>query len=206
MTPPAWPRQPLSRRHAALVLAAMLLPPAARAAREPENPIAGVRFEPRLQLGGQALQLNGTGLRAAAWLKGYAAALYLAQRADSAEAVVALPGPKRLQLRLLLDVPAAEFVKAFRKGLERNHPPALQARLAERGERFVALLQPLGEVKKGSTVNLDFLPGQGLLFWHNGRQLGAPIPGDDFYGALLRVFIGEHVSDERLRAGLLGRS
>ena len=171
----------------------------------PLNPIGGVRFEPQLQLAGQVLLLNGTGLRAVLWLKGYAAGLYLGQRAASAEAVVAQPGAKRLQLRLLMDVPADEFIKAFHQGIERNNTPEMQASLAERAARFDALLHPLGEIHKGDTVNLDFVPGQGLLFWHNGRQVGAAIPGEDFYGALLRVFVGEHVSDERLRAGLLGK-
>ena len=171
----------------------------------PLNPIGGVRFEPQLQLAGQALLLNGTGLRAVLWLKGYAAGLYLGQRAANAEAVVAQAGAKRLQLRLLLDVPADEFIKAFHQGIERNNTPEMQASLAERAARFDALLHPLGEIHKGDTVNLDFVPGQGLLFWHNGRQVGAAIPGEDFYGALLRVFVGEHVSDERLRAGLLGK-
>ena len=171
----------------------------------PLNPIGGVRFEPQLQLAGQALLLNGTGLRAVLWLKGYAAGLYLGQHAASAEAVVAQAGAKRLQLRLLLDVPADEFIKAFHQGIERNNTPEMQASLAERAARFDALLHPLGEIHKGDTVNLDFVPGQGLLFWHNGRQVGAAIPGEDFYGALLRVFVGEHVSDERLRAGLLGK-
>ena len=171
----------------------------------PLNPIGGVRFEPQLQLAGQALLLNGTGLRAVLWLKGYAAGLYLGQRAANADAVVAQAGAKRLQLRLLMDVPADEFIKAFHQGVERNNPPEVQASLAERAARFDALLRPLGEIHKGDAVNLDFVPGQGLLFWHNGRQLGPAIPGEDFYGALLRVFVGEHVSDERLRAGLLGK-
>ncbi len=174
-------------------------------AAEPVNPIGGVRFEPQVQLGGQPLQLNGTGLRALRIFKAYAAALYLVQPAGSADAVVAQPGAKRLQIRLLWGVPAEEFIKAFHLGLERNSPPELQARLAERAARFDAMLQPLGKIKSGDTVNLDYLPGQGLLFWHNGRQLGAAIPGEDFYGALLRVFIGEQVSDERLRSGLLGK-
>ena len=169
------------------------------------NPIGGVRFEPQLQLAGQVLLLNGTGLRALLWVKGYAAALYLGQRAGSAEAALAQPGAKRLQLRLLIDVPAAEFVKAFRLGLERNNPPGEQARLAERAARFDALLKPLGELKQGDAVNLDYLPGQGLLFSRNGHQFGEVIPGEDFYAALLRVFVGEHVSDEPLRAGLLGK-
>ena len=205
---------------AALLLTPLLTPllalPLARAAdpptpahpthpAHPTNPIGGVRFEPQVQLAGQPLLLNGTGLRAVLFLKGYAAGLYLAQRAGDADTVVALPGAKRLQLRLLLDVPAADFVKAFHLGLERNNPAELQARLADRAARFDALLKPLGELKKGDLVNLDFLPGTGLQFWHNGRQLGEPIAGEDFYGALLRVFVGEHVSDERLRSGLLGR-
>ena len=171
----------------------------------PLNPIGGVRFEPQLQLAGQSLLLNGTGLRAVLWLKGYAAGLYLGQRAANADAVVAQAGAKRLQLRLLMDVPADEFIKAFHQGVERNNPPEVQASLAERAARFDALLRPLGEIHKGDAVNLDFVPGQGLLFWYNGRQLGSAIPGEDFYGALLRVFVGEHVSDERLRAGLLGK-
>ena len=187
----------------ALLLSALAGPVAGAAG--PVNPIGGVRFEPQLQLAGQALLLNGTGLRAVLWLKGYAAGLYLGQRAGNAESVLGQPGAKRLQLRMLMDVPAAEFVKAFHQGIERNNPPELQARLADRAARFDALLKPLGEVRKGDAVNLDYLPGQGLLFSYNGRQLGEPIPGEDFYTALLRVFVGEHVSDERLRSGLLGQ-
>ncbi|MBI3369050.1 MAG: chalcone isomerase family protein [Burkholderiales bacterium] len=62
----------------------------------------------------------------------------------------------------------------------------------------------LGEVKKGDLINLDFVPGQGLLFSRNGKLLGAAIPGEDLYGALLRCFIGEHPVDDKLKAGLLG--
>jgi len=201
------PRRRLALQTVPLLLCSFLLAaaPGQAQAAAPENPIAGVRFEPQVQLAGQALQLNGTGLRAVAWLKGYAAGLYLAQPAASPEVVVAQPGAKRLQLRLLMDVPVAEFVKAFHKGVERNTPADQQAGLAERMARFDALLQPLGKVKKGDLVNLDLLPGQGMLFWHNGRQLGPAIPGDDFYAALLRIFIGEHPVDDALKAGLLGQ-
>ena len=173
-------------------------------AAEPATRIAGVSFEPRITLAGQALQLNGSGLRAVAFLKGYAAALYLPQRAADADSVVAQRGAKRLQMKLLMDVPAAEFSKALHVGIARNLPAGQQGPLAERVGRFDALLQPLGQVRKGDLVNLDFVPGEGLQFWLNGRLLGPAIAGEDFYAAVLRVFIGEHVSDDRLRAGLLG--
>ena len=194
------------RHLATLGLLSMALagtPPAHAGA--PENPIAGVRFEPRAQLAGQALQLNGTGLRAVAWFKGYAAGLYLARPAATADDALAQPGAKRLQMRLLVDVPIGEFVKAFHKGVERNTPPAQHAGLAERMATFDGLLRPLGKVRKGDLVNLDLVPGQGMLFWLNGRQLGAAIPGDDFYAALLRIFLGDHPVDDKLKDGLLGR-
>ena len=194
------PRTPLT-----LVLAAALFAGLPARAAEPVNPIGGVRFEPQAQVAGQALQLNGTGLRALRIFKAYAAALYLPQRATTADAVVAQAGAKRLQIRMLWGVPAGEFVKAFDLGVKRNHPLEVQARLAERVARFDALLAPLGKIASGDTVNLDFQPGQGLVFSLNGRTVGAPIPGDDFYDALLRVFIGEQVSDDKLRAGLLGQ-
>lgn len=163
----------------------------------------GVDFERSLTLGGQPLVLNGAGVRAVAIFKGYAAGLYLPQRVRSADAATVQPGPKRLRMRLLRDVPAEEFVKAFHLGLERNSPGQGPA-LAERAQAFDKILQSIGTVRKSDEVLMDFLPGQGLLFSHNGRLLGAPISGDDFYSALLRVFLGEHVADERLRAGLLG--
>ena len=188
-----------------LLLAAALSFGVPAAVAEPANPIGGVRFEPQAQVAGQALQLNGTGLRALRIFKAYAAALYLSQKAGSADAVLALPGAKRLQIHMLWGVPATEFVKAFDLGVKRNHPPEVQARLAERVALFDALLAPLGKIASGDVVNLDFLPGRGLVFSLNGRTVGAPIPGEDFYAALLRVFIGELVSDDKLRAGLLGQ-
>ena len=167
--------------------------------------VEGVAFETGLQLGGQDLQLNGTGVRAVAWFKGYAAALYLVRHAASAEEVLALTGPKRLRMCMLAEVPVAEFIKAIHKGIGRNAPADRQAGLSERIERFDQLILPLGKVRKGDTVDLDFVPTQGLVFSHNGQQRGAPIAGDDFYDALLGIFIGPHPVDDALKAGLLGR-
>jgi len=195
----------LRRRWSAVFLGLALLAGVPAALAAPQNPIAGVRFDAQAQLAGQALQLNGTGLRAVAWLKGYAAGLYLAQPAASTDAVLAQGGAKRLQMRMLVEVPTAEFVKAFHKGVERNTPVAQHAGLAERMARFDALIQPLGKVRKGDLVNLDSVPGQGMQLSLNGKPLGAAIPGDDFYAALLRIFLGDKPVDDSLKAGLLGR-
>lgn len=168
--------------------------------------VEGQRFAGQVRLAGSDLVLNGTGVRAVAWFKGYAAGLYVPQRAQSAEDLLAEPGAKRLQLRMLQDVPPAEFVKALRKGMERNTPDADRAQMHDRVERFAALIMSAGKVKKGDVVDLDLDPSQGMLFSLNGTLRGDAIPGADFYAALLRAFIGDKPYDDRLKAGLLGRA
>ena len=204
---------PSARRHVLILLGAgtmALFSPLAPLAQAAEPPVRidNVSLDSRLQLGGQLLRLNGAGtfapLKAFAWVKGYVAALYLVDKAGSHEQVLASNGAKRLQMRMLLDVPVAEFVKAFHKGVGRNTPQDQQPALAERMERFDQMIRPLGKVLKGDAINIDYLPGRGMLLSHNGRELGAAIAGDDFYEALLGVFIGPKPVDDTLKAALLG--
>jgi hypothetical protein len=53
-------------------------------------------------------------------------------------------------------------------------------------------------------VDLDWLPGRGLQLSLNGKPRGAPIPGEDLYAALLRIFVGERPADPEMKIGLLG--
>ena len=116
-----------------------------------------------------------------------------------------MEGPKRLQMRMLHEVPAGEFVKAFRKGVQRNTAPDELPPLLARMDRFAALITAVGKVKKGDVVDLDLEPGRGTAFSLNGTLRGEPIEGGDFYAALLRSFIGDRPYDQKLKAGLLGQ-
>ncbi len=163
----------------------------------------GVQFDDRITLAGRELLLNGTGLRAAGWFKAYVAALYLPQRAGSAPEVLAQGGPKRVRLVLLVDAPAIELAKGFDKGVRRNsgaEVEVLRARLA----RMFELMESVGRVRQGDTVDLDFDPARGTTLSLNGKARGAPIAGDDFYAAVLRSFVGEHPYHKKLKSGLLG--
>ncbi|GMV46844.1 MAG: hypothetical protein AMXMBFR66_22420 [Pseudomonadota bacterium] len=170
----------------------------------PAAEIAGVDFVDRLRLAGTDLLLNGVGVRAVAWFKGYAAALYLTGRARSADEVVAQPGPKRLRLVMLMGAPASEFIKAFDKGVKRNVAEDQVAALEPRMAQFDAMLEGIGQVARGDIVDLDYEPGRGMTLAFNGIARGAAIPGADFYAGLLRAFVGDKPYDQRLRAGLLG--
>lgn len=191
----------LRRRHLLALSLSVCLPSAfAQATLEGQVFAAGVN------LGGQDLVLNGVGMRAVAWFKGYVAGLYLPARSGDADKAVAMPGPKRLQMRMLQDVPAAEFTKAIDKGFARNVPEARQPALDERRRAFDAQVNAVGSVKKGDVVDLDFVPASGMQFSLNGKPRGAPIPGDDFYAGVLLIFLGPKPVDPRLKSGLLGQA
>jgi hypothetical protein len=168
--------------------------------------IGGETFEATVKVAEAPLVLNGVGVRGVAIFNAYAAGLYLSARASTAAQVLATPGAKRLQIRMFVDVPAKEFVKAIDVGIERNTPPEQHPVLAERQARFAAQVNALGTVKKGDAVNLDFVPERGLVFTLNGKSQGDAIPGDDLYAAMLKIFVGDKPVDKRLKEGLLGGS
>jgi hypothetical protein len=194
---------PIRRR---TCLAALMFAPTALLAEEAPAEIAGVAFDRRVRIAGAELLLNGTGVRAVAWIKGYAAALYLRERVPTAAQAVAMPGPKRLKMVMLQNVSSEEFVKAFNKGVSRNSNADELPRLAARMDVFAGLVAAIGQVHKGDVVDLDLDPGRGLIFSLNGKLRGEPIAGDDFYASLLRAFVGEQPYDEKLKAGLLGHA
>jgi hypothetical protein len=182
----------------ALLLLAALQSPAAQ--------IAEQKFDDRIRLGDSELVLNGLGVRAVMMFKGYAAGLYLPVKVRSAAQVLAQPGAKRLQMRMLVDVPSKEFVKAIDVGMRRNHTEAEHAALQERIDRFDSAVLAVGTVNKGDIVNLDFVPASGFVLTINGKPRGEPIPGADLYAGVLKIFIGERPVDKKLKAGLLGAS
>jgi hypothetical protein len=182
----------------------LLLAPAAQAVR-----YQGQDFVDTLQLGGKHLVLSGIGERAAYGFHGYSAALYMTKKAETPEDVYAVTGPKRMELRITLplkSIPAQEFIKAIEKGVGRNCTEAEQAALGDRVKRLNANLALMDSVKKGDLILIDFVPEQGTTLVLNGKQYGDAVPGADLFTAFLKVFLGAKVSDERLKAGLLGQS
>lgn len=192
--------EPLRSRRALLVLALGLAAGMPALARRYE----GYDFADRIQLEGSSLRLNGVGKRAVSIIKGYLAALYLGQGASTPEQAYALGGPKRIQIYMLLDVGAEEFVKAVDKGIARNCTEAEQAALKDAQTVFIAQLRGVGKVKARDLINMDYLPASGTQLSINGRPAGPVVAGEVLYTALLKVFLGERPVDKRLKSGLLG--
>lgn len=161
-------------------------------------------FPGEASVAGTPLQLNGVGLRAAFIYKVYLAGLYLPTKAATGAAAIAEPGPKRLQVRLLMDGPSDQFAKAFTGGIAKRTPADQVAAMKDRIDAFDRTLRSVGNVRKGDVVDLDYTPAAGLTMAVNGKPVGAPVPGADLYAALLNIFVGERPVDAKMKAGMLG--
>ena len=171
-------------------------------AQEVPRIVEGQPFASRVRLLNTETQLNGTGVRAVAWFKGYAVGLYLPERATTLAQVLAQAGPKRLQLRMLQDVPAAEFVKALNKGMERNSPADAWPELAPRVQRLAEQITASGRVRKGEVVDLDLDPTRGLLFARNGKLVADGNPVEVMASAIVQeAYLGQPAT-VKARAGV----
>ena len=187
---------------ALIALAALAFMPSAHAAAPVT--LENQTFPGDASVAGTPLQLNGVGLRAAFIYKVYLAGLYLPAKATTGAAVFSETGPKRLQVRMLMNGPSDEFAKAFTGGIAKRTPADQVAAMKDRIAAFDRTLRSVGDVKKGDVVNLDYAPAVGLTMTINGKPYGAPVPGADLYAALLNIFVGDRPVDAKMKAGMLG--
>ena len=71
-------------------------------------------------------------------------------------------------------------------------------------DSLTATLKSIGEAKKGDAINFDYTPEGGTRISVNGQPRGDPIPGAEFFSAVLRIWLGEKPADESLKKGMLG--
>ena len=163
--------------------------------------VAGLGIPEKVSVGGQELLLNGAGVRKKFIVKVYVGALYLSARADSAEAVTEMGGAKRMAMHFLHDeVGADSILEAWRKGFEANLTASEAAALRGEIAKFITLFRT---VRSGERYDLDYVPGRGTVVSLNGMTVGS-VTGEDFYRALLKVWLGPSPADKALKKSLLG--
>ncbi|MGB8337940.1 MAG: chalcone isomerase family protein [Burkholderiales bacterium] len=149
------------------------------------------------------LTLNGAGLRKRAFFKVYVAALYLAEKKTTAQAVLADSGPKRMAIHIRRELSAEQLLDALNDGLKANNSAAELAPLESRLKEFDSIMTSVGKVTPGNLITLDYIPGTGTKIQLNGQSKGT-IVGDDFNKALLKIWLGEDPVQDSLKKALLG--
>jgi chalcone isomerase-like protein len=162
--------------------------------------VAGVKIDEKARVADTELSLTGAGLRKRVFFQVYAIGLYVRDpKADP----VSQPGPKRVQIHMLRDVGAEQFIDALAEGIKQNHSEAQAKALEPSVKELAAAMAAIKEVKKGMTIALDW-NGNATQLMVEGKPAGRPIEGEDFYRALLRIWLGEKPVQEDLKKALLG--
>ena len=162
--------------------------------------VAGVKIDDKARVGNTELSLTGAGLRKRVFFQVYAIGLYVQDRkADP----ISQPGPKRVQIHMLRDVGADTFTEALAEGITANHSEAEAKALEPRVKQLGATIAEIKEAKKGMTIALDWT-GKDTQVVIDGKPAGRPIEGEDFYRALLRIWLGDKPVQDDLKKSLLG--
>ncbi len=167
--------------------------------------LEGQTLDDRITLAARELQLNGIGLRGVLFIKAYVAGLYTPGKVTTYSELAAMPGPRRLHLRMLLSASPDDFISPMVDGIRKNTSEAEMAGLTERMGQLERRIRGFGGTAAGDNIHFDFVPEQGTVLTVNGKSSGAPIPGLDLYNAVLRVFVGDQPVDTKLKAGLLAQ-
>jgi hypothetical protein len=188
------------------LLIALALAAGAAAHAQPVE-LAGVKYEPAVQVGEHKLALNGAGIRYKVIVKVYTAGLYLAGKAATPEAVLAAPGAKRMHLVLLREIDANELGKLFTRGMQDNASREDFAKAIPGTIRMGEMFAARKKLVAGDTVSIDWIPGSGTVISVNGkRESGEPIKEPEFYSSLLKIWLGKSPADHQLKDALLGQA
>lgn len=170
--------------------------------------IAGARFDEHMLVGGQDTVLNGAGLRSILFFKAYAIGFYLPHRHAGLDDILLDHGAKRLRIVSLRDLTAEQINDVIDGGLHRNLSDAEYLPLVTRLEILRNNIEEYKAARAGAVIHLDWLPGKegGVTrLTVNGVAKGQDIPGEDFFQALLKIWLGGRVNDPPLRERLLGK-
>ena len=163
--------------------------------------VAGVKIDDKATVAGQELVLNGAGLRTKVVFKVYVASLYVPAKTGSAAAVLE-GASRRIQINLMRDVSADEFVGALVDGMKANNSPSEFGAVKAETDQFISIMKGAGAVKEKDVVTLDFVGGATNVGM-NGVAKGT-IPGAAFNRALTKIWLGDQPVQADLKKALLG--
>jgi hypothetical protein len=166
------------------------------------HPVGAAELPPRLKVGEHVLVQNGSGARSKNLLQLYVAGLYLPQKSNQADAIIAADAAMAIRIEITsIFVSQEAFVEALNEGLS-NSTGGNTAPIQKEIESFRRCFAD--GITKGDVFDLAYLPSMGVLVAKNGATKGV-VPGLAFKKALFGVWLSNKPADENLKRALLGR-
>jgi hypothetical protein len=168
--------------------------------------LGGVNLGDQTQVDGHALTLNGAGIGMKAMLfKVYVIGLYLPARVRSMAEIVRAEGPRRISISMLRKVSADQFKDEVTSALSDDAGTPHEG-FTEQMTRVSEAMSRSGRgLRRGDRLTLDWVPDKGTVIAINEEPVVPPVPGIDFYNALLDVWLGDRPTDASLKPKLLGQ-
>ncbi len=164
--------------------------------------IGGVNLPDSLKAGKKELLLNGAGLRKKAFIKVYAAGLYLVQKSSDPKKITEADEPMAIKMHFIYDgVSNKKLIKAWNDGFN-NATGGNIAPLKEKIDKFNSFFTT--EAKKGDVYDVIYIPGQGVSVHMKGTLVGT-VKGLDFKKAVFGIWLSEKTAVKSLKKGMLGK-
>jgi len=167
--------------------------------------VAGVELEEvaRLSVNSTQLVLNGSAVRREAQHTIYVGGLYLKEQTTSFDEIIADTNPKRFLFYCsTTEIPKEKLLNAWKQGFAINYPKEDIAKLAPMIKEFNKVWQ--SGLQIGDEVWVDYIPNEGTKISINGKLI-SEIPGTEFYHAFLKIWLGPHPFNVKMREALLGQ-
>lgn len=151
------------------------------------------------------LRLNGASLRELYLLiETYVGALYLEKPSTDAEAILSSETHKRMVFHVMMKkVGARRIANALQEALVMNVTKEQHKNLQNEIDLMLSFFD--GKLHRGEESHFDYIPGVGTQVTVNNEVKGM-IPGQDFYRALLSIWIGENPVGRSFKEDILGLS
>jgi len=166
--------------------------------------ISGVDIPESISLSDNSkpLILNGAGIRSKFIFDIYIGSLYLEEKQTKTNAVYNAEGQKSIRMHFLYDeVSQEKLISGWNDGFQNNNSEQELAKLKSRIDQFNSFFI---SVKKGDAIYLNFFPSIGTEIVINNSRKGI-IKGNDFFTAVLKIWLGDDPADEDLKAAMLGQ-
>lgn len=160
---------------------------------------AADNFPAQQTFAGQALNLNGKGIRSKVFFNLYTAGLYLPAKSTDAAAILASDKPSAVRLEITSSMITSEKMEeAVRDGFKKStSDPAIQPRI----EQLIGVFKEA--IKEGDVYDFVYKPTNVLII-KNGKQ-AASIAGNDFKQAFFGLWLGTNPVQASLKKALLGQ-
>lgn len=167
-----------------------------------QTKVGDVTLPDTMTAGGTELMLNGAGIREKLWFDLYSGGLYLTEKSNDAESIIAADKAMAMKLHITSKlITSDKMIDAVNEGFEKS-TGGNTAALADKIATFKAFFSD--EIVKDNIFDITYQPGKGVVVYKNGKEKGA-VEGLAFKKALFGIWLGNDPADKDLKKSMLGK-